>query len=482
MTLQPVWHWRALFTRFVAALAIIGTATAGGFAYAFWYANNKIVHGTHHVSVGPLPTVKSTDPSNYLIVGSDSRQFVKDPVAADHFGTTRTNPENLADVIMIAHVDPNAPGRGFLVSIPRDTWVPVPGHGTQKINAAFNFGNGPKLLIETIQNNFGFKINHYLKLDFATFTDVVNAIGHVQISFPAPAYDTFTGLKITAAGCQSLTGLQALAYARSRHYYELTTTGYKPDQTQDIGRIQRQQYFIRSLAQEAIKKGARNALTAKKLLDKIVPHLVVDDHMGFQDFIRLVRAFHSVDPGAVRMVTVPTKRVKFGSVDAQQVITEQAQPIFALLGSFDTPAKPASTAHVTPAHVRVLVLNGSNVKGIASSTATALRSAGFASGGTPTDADQNDYKYTVIRYTAGNLAQARLVASYLHGVGFVTQSPTSAMGSGRADVVVVTGHDFAGVVRPGTHTKTTTTVASTHDSIPGIPASRSGRPAVGCSL
>jgi hypothetical protein len=175
--------------------------------------------------------------------------------------------------------------------------------------------------------------------------------------------------------------------------------------------------------------------------------------------------------------------VKLGSVDAQLVIPEQAQPIFALLGSFDTPAKPATTASVTPAHVRVLVLNGSNVKGIASSTATALRSAGFASGGTPTDADQNDYKYTLIRYTAGSLAQARLVATYLHGVGFLTQSPVSAMGSGRADVVVVTGHDFAGVVRPGSHTsKKTTTVASTPDSIPGIPASRSGRPAVGCSL
>jgi LCP family protein required for cell wall assembly len=485
MTLRPAWHWRALASRFVTALAIITIATASTLAYAYWFANDLVTNHTHRAAIDDrvLPQVKATDPANYLIVGSDSRKFVHDAVAADKFGDTRTNPENLADVIMIAHIDPNAPGKGFLVSIPRDTWVPIPGHGTQKINAAFNYGNGPTLLIDTIEQNFKFKINHYLKLDFVTFTDVVNAIGNVHIYFPHPARDTFTGLDIKTAGCVPLTGLQALAYARSRHYYEKTAAGYTQDQTQDIGRIQRQQYFIRSLSQEAIKKGARNPLTGRALLKKIVPHLVVDKHMGLSDFLRLARAFRSVDPAAVRMVTVPTETQMIRGTSAQVVKTEQAAPIFALLGSYDRPTTPAAAPKIARGQIRVRVLNGSNVKGIASSTSAALKAAGFATGDAPTDADHNDYRYTLVRYTAGNQEKAKIVASTLRGVGLLTLSKTPL---GHNDVVVVTGYDFVGVTAPRSLTSTSTgststTARSTQSSTPGVPASEGGRPAVGCA-
>jgi LCP family protein required for cell wall assembly len=484
MTLRPVWHWRAVAARFVIALSVFTIATASSFGYSYWYANKKTDEIPRvRIRDALIPKVKPTDPANYLIVGSDSRAFVKDAVAEEKFGDPKKYPENLADVIMIAHVDPNAPGKGFLVSIPRDTWVGVPGHGQQKINAAFNFGDGPELLIDTIEQNFKFKINHYLKLDFVAFAEVVNAIGRVHIFFPYPARDTYTGLDVPTSGCVALTGLEALAYARSRHYLQKTASGYHEDQTQDIGRIQRQQYFIRSLAQEAIKAGGRDPRKAKSMLDRIVPHLVADRNLHLPDLLRLLRAFRSVDPGAVQMVTVPTKRLKVNSTtEAQLVIPEQAQPIFALLGSFTRPVKASTDAKVKPAQVRVLVLNGSNVKGIASSTATSLRAAGFASGGTPTDADHNDYPYTLIRYTEGNEAKAKLVQSYLHNVGLLTKSATPL---GGADVVIVTGvQDFAGVAAPGSHPTTsvgvTTTTAPTHDTTPGVPAATGGRPAVGC--
>ena len=144
----------------------------------------------------------------------------------------------------------------ILVSIPRDTWVPITGHHTAKINSAYNYGAAT--LIKTIENNFGFKINHYMKLDFDTFTGVVNAIGHVHIFFPAAAYDKPTGLFIKTPGCVALNGLDALAYARSRYYqYQTATSGSDPkhwpiEQDYDLGRIRRQQYFIRTLAEEAI--------------------------------------------------------------------------------------------------------------------------------------------------------------------------------------------------------------------------------------
>ena len=453
MPLQPTWRWRALATRFVSALAIVTFATAGTVSYAYWFANNQFDRATK-VKL-KLPHTDSTKPANYLIVGSDSRAFVKTAIDASHFGTQKNNDENLADVIMIAHVDPNSPGKGFLVSIPRDTWVPIAGHGTAKINSAFHYG--PQTLIDTIQNNFHFEINHYIKLDFATFTDVVNAIGRVHIFFPAAAYDTETGLSIKTPGCVPMTGIQALAYARSRKYHYETVNGYKPEPTADIGRIGRQQYFIRSLAQEAINKGARNPLTARALVEKIVPNLELDKSMGFQDFLSLVRAFRSVDPGAVQMVTVPTKTQMIGSQSAQIVMPAQANPIFALLGSFTRSTKGTNIA---PAQIRVQALNGSAVKGIAASATSALRSAGFANGGAPTDADQNDYQYTLVRYRAANIDKARVVASYLGGVGLLTR----VAGTGTADVVVVIGHDFRGVVAPGGRPVTTTTASATSET------------------
>lgn len=489
MTPEPVWRWRVLAFRFVAALAIMSLATVGTLGYAYWFANDQVAKIRHpRLDPGLIQHVGATQPANYLIVGSDTRAFVHDAVAADHFGTPRTNPENLADVIMIAHVDPRAPGRGFLVSIPRDTWVPIAGHGTQKINAAFSYG--ASTLIRTIQDNFRFHINHYLKLDFATFTDVVNAIGKVHLFFPAPAFDAKTGLYVKTAGCVPLDGLEALAYARSRYYqYKTATSGNDPrywakDGRSDIGRIGRQQYFIRSLASEAIKKGARNPLTAKTLVEKIVPHLEADPGMGLRDFFGLVLAFRSVDPGAVKMVTIPTATVMVGATSTQQLLPVQAAPIFALLGNF-TRSPGGSATKVDRSQIRVRVLNGSGVLHVAGTAATALHAAGFASGGAPGDADQHDYVYTQVRYTAGNLAKAEIVASYLGGAGLLEQTTSAAAG---ADVVVVLGADFVGIAAPGSHPKaptgsTVTTVAANPGTTPGVtaPPPVAGRPAVGCT-
>jgi LCP family protein required for cell wall assembly len=333
VTPPPVWRWHAFAARFVTALVIFSTVTASSLAYAYWFAADQIARARKaNIAEGVLHDVGSAEPANYLIVGSDSREFVHDKVAADHFGTAKDQPEKLADVIMIAHVDPKAPGKGFLVSIPRDTWVPISGHSPAKINSAFNYG--PTTLIKTIQDAFHFEINHYLKLDFATFSDVVDAIGKVHIFFPAAAYDRKTGLDIPTPGCHALGSFQALAYARSRDYHYKTASGYALEGSADIGRIQRQQYFVRSLAQEAIKAGARNLFTAKKLAEKVFPHLEVDPHMGLQDLLSLVRAFRSVDPAAVQMVTLPTERHFFGGQDAQAVQQTEAQPILDRLKSF----------------------------------------------------------------------------------------------------------------------------------------------------
>jgi LCP family protein required for cell wall assembly len=477
-------RWNAFVTRFVTALVIFTMLTASSLAYAYWFANDQIARARRaHIAEGVLQDVGSTEPANYLIVGSDSRAFVHDQVAADHFGTPKDQPENLADVIMIAHVDPNAPGKGFLVSIPRDTWVPITGYSPAKINSAFN--HGPTTLIETIQSSFNFKINHYLKLDFATFTDVVDAIGRVHIFFPAAAYDKKTGLDIKTPGCVALDGFQALAYARSRDYHYKTASGYALEGSADLGRIGRQQYFIRSLAQEAIKAGARNPFTAKKLAEKVFPHLEVDPHMGLQDLLSLVRAFRSIDPGAVQMQTLPTRRQFMNGQDAQVVKDAEAKPILDRLRSFTTAAaKPAPLPKIPLADIGVEVLNGSGVRGAAGAAQTALLARGFTSGGAVGDADHSDYTATEVRYGPGAKDKARLVAAYLGGVG--TLVPLSSAQAG-TDVIVVLGRDFVGVAAPGARPLSTTTTASTAapnpGSTPGVtaPAPKAGRPEVGCA-
>ena len=482
MTPRPAWQWNGFGARFVTALAIFSTLSASTFAYAQWFANDQFGRSPK-IPFGPgvlAPEGSSTEPANYLIVGSDTRAFVNDPIARSHFGDPKYQTGQRADVIMIAHIDPKAKNKGFLVSIPRDTWVSIPNHGSGKILGAYNYG--PEMLVNTIKQNFGIKIRHYLEVDFATFAAVVNAIGRVHIFFPAPAYDRKTGLDITTAGCKALDGTHALAYARSRDYHYKTASGYTTDGRYDLGRIQRQQYFIRSLVQEAINKGGRNPLTAKRLVEKTVSHLAHDSSMHLNDFLLLASTFRDVKPSALEMTTLPTDRRFFGNQDAQALRTAEAQPILDRLKNFTRSTKPAQLPKIAPADISVQVLNGSGVKGAAGHAETALIARGFTSGAAAGDADHSDYSLTEVRYSPGAGDKAKVVAAYLGGVGSVVPMTT---GSANADVVVVLGRDFVGVAAPGTqpHTASTaTTEPANLGTTPGstVPATTPGLPAVGC--
>jgi len=484
MTPRPVWQWNGFAARFVTALAIFSTLTATTFAYAHWFANDQFNHSRKIPGLDRVlaPEGSSTEPANYLIVGSDTRAFVNDPIARSHFGDPKYQTGQRADVIMIAHIDPKAENKGFLVSIPRDTWVSIPDHGSGKILGAYNYG--PAMLINTIKQNFGIRIRHYLEVDFATFSAVVDAIGTVDIFFPAPAYDLKTGLDIKTAGCVPLDGLHALAYARSRDYHFKTASGYETDARSDIGRIKRQQYFLRSLAQEAIKKGGRNPLTAKRLVEKTVSHLAHDSEMHLDDFLLLASTFRDVAPTALEMTTLPTERRFFdnGTQDAQAVRTAEAQPILDRLKNFTRSTKSAKAPKIAPADIRIQVLNGSGVTGAAGRAQTALVTKGFTSGAAAGDADRSDYATTEVRYAPGAGDKAKVVATYLGGVGRIVPMTTD---SANADVAVVLGRDFVAVTAPGQdpHTSSTaTTEPANLGTTPGstVPATKPGLPAVGC--
>ena len=139
------------------------------------------------------------------------------------------------------HIPSNG-GRPVLVSIPRDSYVPIPGHGMSKINAAYDLG-GPKLLAETLQNVTGLYINHYMGIGFGGFVSVVDAVGGVRMCLPGPMVDPKAGLNLKA-GCQTLDGAQALGYVRTRNFA-----------ISDLQREQDQRLFMKALLTKMTSTG-----------------------------------------------------------------------------------------------------------------------------------------------------------------------------------------------------------------------------------
>ncbi len=163
-----------------------------------------------------VPTSLTSAGTNWLITGSDSRS-----------GLTRQEENTLAlghdisgsrsDTIMLLHLPANGT-RPTLVSLPRDSYVPIPGYGYNKLNAAYDFG-GPKLLIKTVQNVTGLQINHFMGIGFGGLVNVVNDVGGVRMCLKAPMKDPKAGLNLKA-GCQTLNGDQALGFVRTRAFGE----------------------------------------------------------------------------------------------------------------------------------------------------------------------------------------------------------------------------------------------------------------------
>ncbi len=154
----------------------------------------------------------------------------------------------------------------------------VPGHdGKRRINSAFN--DGPQVLVQTIQNDLGIPIHHYVEIDFVGFKSLVDALGGVQICVDFATRDVSTGLNITEPGCHVLDGVQALAYARSRHYEEYRNDQWHEDPASDLGRTKRQQQFVNLALHTALDRIKVDPFAAGRLITAIGSSLRVDDQL-----------------------------------------------------------------------------------------------------------------------------------------------------------------------------------------------------------
>ena len=242
--------------------------------------------------------------TNYVLVGSDSRAGVDptNPNAGVIFGDGvqgGANEPQRTDTIVVLRV---GGGTAQMMALPRDLYIPIADTGsTQRINTAIQ--GGPARLIRTIQQSLGVPVHHYVEIDFAGFIGLVDAVGGITIDFPHPATDARSGLWVENAGPNRLDGDQALAYVRSRHYEEWIDGRWVSDPTSDLGRVQRQQTFIRTLMGEL--GDSRNPVTLLRSGSAMSGNLRMDDRMGFLDALRFARRMSALDPETVVLPTVP---------------------------------------------------------------------------------------------------------------------------------------------------------------------------------
>jgi LCP family protein required for cell wall assembly len=296
-------------------------AAAGIIGGALWF--DKSLHRQ------PVLTSYSGRPAagrgtNWLLVGSDSRQGLTDAqqqnlATGGDIGSSRT------DTVLLVHV----PGWGSstpttMVSIPRDSYVEIPGHGKDKINAAFAMGGAP-LLIQTFEQATGLHLDHYAEVGFSGFAALVDALGGVTVCPTEPINDPLAGIDLPA-GCQKLDGRNALGYVRTRDTPRA-----------DLDRMINQRQFMSALLQRAatpavwlnpwrwysVPRAAADALTVDR-----------GDHV--RDLARLGWALH----GTTTSMTVPIG--EFNDGDAGSVVVwnhDAARKLFDALAS-DAPVPP----------------------------------------------------------------------------------------------------------------------------------------------
>ena len=160
------------------------------------------------------PVAFTSAGTNWLITGSDSRAGLSKK-EENQLALGHNISGSRSDTILLLHVPANGT-RPTLVSLPRDSYVPIPGHGYNKLNAAYAFG-GPKLLVQTVQNVTGLPVSHYMGIGFGGLVSVVNDVGGVRMCLQAPMKDPKAGLNLKA-GCQVLNGDQALGFVRTRNF------------------------------------------------------------------------------------------------------------------------------------------------------------------------------------------------------------------------------------------------------------------------
>ena len=256
-----------------------------------------------------------SDGTNWLIVGSDSRADLteqqEDQLATGNAAGKRT------DTVMLLHT---GSAGTTLVSLPRDSLLSIPGHGKNKLNSAYSFG-GPKLLVQTVEQATGLRIDHYAEIGFDGFVNVVDAVGGVDMCIPQAMKDPLAGLNVKA-GCQRLDGQTALGYVRSR-----------ATPRADLDRVEHQREFLAALMKQVASPWTLlNPFRLVGLVRAMPGALTVDSGDHVWNLAWLGLAMHELSGGGGVTTTVPVGG--FSTVNGSSVLrwdTTRAKALFGAL-------------------------------------------------------------------------------------------------------------------------------------------------------
>jgi LCP family protein required for cell wall assembly len=296
--------WRIVFVVFgvvAVVVLVIAAVTVSNLARSF-DAVEKIPQAfpTNEAARPPVATGEAASAMNFLLLGSDTR------------GATSSSIANIAgqrsDTIVIVHVPANRTHLSVM-SIPRDSWLSIPGHGEAKINSALAFGGVP-LAVQTVEGVIGARIDHVAVVDFAGFRAVTDALGGVDIDNPI-AFDSYhmEGHSFPQ-GAQHLDGTQALAFARERYAFK----------DGDFQRVRNQQLLISALLSGLMHKSVlANPVTMAALITAVQPHLAVDDGLTSGSLAALGAELSQLRSDDVTFFTVPTTGTGT-SADGQSIV------------------------------------------------------------------------------------------------------------------------------------------------------------------
>lgn len=275
-----------------------------------------------------------------------------------------------------------------ILSIPRDLYVDIAGHGQNRINAAYAFG-GPSLMVETIRDSLGVEINHYVEIDFVGFQSLIDELGGIELWFPYPARDLKSGLDVDA-GTQTLDGDTALAYARSRKYQELQNGTWVSVNADDIGRTKRQQEVVGAIVAEL--KRPSSITEAGDIAKAMARHMTIDSTLATSSVASLAWTFRGILTGSIEGATLPTYGM---TIDGRSVLIADEPDASAVLANF----RAGTVFSSQP--LRVQVLNGNGVKGSAGDMSRTLESMGFLVESVG-DADTANFAQTIVLVSDGS--------------------------------------------------------------------------------
>jgi LCP family protein required for cell wall assembly len=452
-----------------ASAALVLVVIAGGlFGYVKY---RQIWDGIHHdvvTGLGNRPP-KYNDAMNILVFGSDSRAgLTRRQQLTLHVGAQGCG---CSDTVMVVHISPGH-HRAVVLNLPRDTMVPVYGcaagvgysgqaadpQGLVQINQTLSRG-GPSCLYKTVEQTTGIHIDHFVQLEFTGVVNVVNDVGGVNVCVPQNISDAQSGLRITA-GEHHIDGLTFLEFWRAR--YSLA------DGT-DLKRIARDDLLLAEMLRGIIGSGLLSSPTRLLPVVDDAAHAIyaTDSGLTQTDMLQIAQSFRGLSSKNVQFIEAVTQPYPPAPAQVELVEPGDQQLFSAVARDISLPKAKAKAGHgvaaaatVAPATVRVAVMNGTTVPGLAANTAAGLAARGFQVVGTPGDAAAS--ATTVVAYpSSAELPAARTLAAQVPGAT-LRQDATVTAGT----VELVIGANFSSLASQGGTTAPPGTAGTTPGTSP----------------